>query len=72
MIQFPHAKPQLKRPVLPVMAFTSFRANYEEPTVEEGFDELKQVNFRFEGDEEERKKWNMWLEVDGIDWLNGK
>lgn len=57
------------RSVLPQMAFTSFRANYEEPTLAEGFSELKQINFRFEGEEEHRRRWNMWLEVDKIDWL---
>jgi bifunctional polynucleotide phosphatase/kinase len=51
------------------MAFTSFRANYEEPTLEEGFTEIKQINFRFEGTEEERRRWNMWLDIGNNAWL---
>ena len=51
------------------MAFTSFRVNYQEPTVDEGFVEIKRINFRFEGTEEERKRWNMWLEIDNSAWL---
>ncbi|KAF8577048.1 PNK3P-domain-containing protein [Ramaria rubella] len=57
------------RSLLPQMAFTSFRANFEEPTPEEGFKEIKRINFRFEGTEEQRKLWNMWLEIDKIAWL---
>ena len=47
------------------MALTSFKASFEEPTLDEGFREIKQVNWVFEGDEEERKRWNMWLQIDG-------
>ena len=54
------------------MAFTSFRANYEEPVLDEGFSEIKRINFRFNGTEEEKKKWLMWLEIDKADWLMEK
>lgn len=43
----------------------SFREAYEEPTLVEGFTEIKRVNFVFEGDEEERRRWGMWLQIDG-------
>jgi bifunctional polynucleotide phosphatase/kinase len=38
-----------------------FREQYEEPTLKEGFLEIKKVNFVFEGTAEERKRWSMWL-----------
>jgi len=57
--------PQAKRDLLPIMAFTSFRNAYEEPQLSEGFSELKKVNWTFEGDEEEKKLWSMWLQIEG-------
>ncbi|KIJ54541.1 hypothetical protein M422DRAFT_41811 [Sphaerobolus stellatus SS14] len=60
------------RSVLPALAFISFRANHEPPSLDEGFAEIKRINFKFEGTEEEKKKWMMWLEIDKIDWLNEK
>lgn len=54
-----------KRELLPFMAFTSFRSNYEEPKLEEGFAEIKKVNWIFSGDAEERRYWSMWLQVEG-------
>ncbi|TFY68068.1 hypothetical protein EVJ58_g1248 [Rhodofomes roseus] len=56
---------QPKRELLPYNAFTSFRAQYEEPQLKEGFQEIKKVNWVFEGDEEERRRWGMWLQIDG-------
>ena len=37
----------------------------------EGFSEIKRVNWLFEGTEEDRKRWSMWLEIDKIAWLSG-
>ena len=34
---------QLKRDIVPYMAFTSFRDSYEEPMEEEGFSEIRRV-----------------------------
>ncbi|KZT03593.1 PNK3P-domain-containing protein [Laetiporus sulphureus 93-53] len=59
------AEKQPKRELLPYNAFTSFRAAYEEPQLSEGFSEIKRVNWVFEGDEEERRRWSMWLQIDG-------
>ena len=53
------------RPVLPHVAFTSFEGAYEAPSVNEGFSEMRDVPWRFEGSEEERRHWSMWLQVDG-------
>ena len=54
-----------KRDLLPYSAFTGFRADFEEPSVEEGFAEVRKVNFIFEGDQEARRRWSMWLQIDG-------
>ncbi|KZT66863.1 PNK3P-domain-containing protein [Daedalea quercina L-15889] len=59
------AEKEPKRELLPYNAFTSFRAQYEEPQLNEGFTEIKTVNWVFEGDEDERRRWNMWLQIDG-------
>ncbi|KAH9925332.1 PNK3P-domain-containing protein [Fomitopsis serialis] len=59
------AEKEPKRELLPFNAFTSFRAQYEEPELGEGFAEVKKVNWVFEGHEEERKRWSMWLQIDG-------
>lgn len=50
---------------MPYGAFTGFRADFEEPEVGEGFAEVRMVNFVFEGDEEARRRWGMWLQTDG-------
>ncbi|KAK7063808.1 polynucleotide kinase 3 phosphatase-domain-containing protein [Favolaschia claudopus] len=49
------------REELPKSAFASFRDNYEEPELSEGFAEIKKVNWVFEGTEEERKMWAKWF-----------
>ncbi|GJE97041.1 PNK3P-domain-containing protein [Phanerochaete sordida] len=54
-----------KRDLVPYNAFTSFKASYEEPKAAEGFREVRRVNWVFEGTEEERRRWNMWLQIDG-------
>ena len=56
---------QLKRDIVPYMAFTSFRDSYEEPMEEEGFSEIRRVHWVFEGSEQERDMWKMWLQIDG-------
>jgi len=59
----PSTKP--RRDILPYLAFISFKDNYEEPQLTEGFSEIIKVNWVFEGSEEGRKRWNMWLQIDG-------
>ena len=56
---------QPQRAILPYGAFTGFRDNYEEPQLSEGFQEIRKVNFVFEGTEEEKRNWSMWLQIDG-------
>ncbi|THH31361.1 hypothetical protein EUX98_g2820 [Antrodiella citrinella] len=54
-----------KRDVLPYAAFSNYQQTYEPPALSEGFSEMRQVNWVFEGTEEERRRWSMWLQVDG-------
>ena len=49
------------RELLPGSAFSSYVGQYEEPTLAEGFDEVRGVNFVFEGGDVQRKKWDMWM-----------
>ena len=56
---------QPKRDVLPFLAFRSFSDHYEEPQVAEGLSEIKKINWVFEGNDEERRHWSMWLQIDG-------
>ena len=56
---------QPKREIVPYSAFSGFRADFEEPSTKEGFSEVRKINWVFEGDEEARRRWSMWLQVDG-------
>jgi len=51
--------------LVPYSAFLSFQNDYEEPTVDEGILEIRKVEWAFEGTEEEKKFWTMWLQIDG-------
>ncbi|GAA5877857.1 hypothetical protein JCM16303_000262 [Sporobolomyces ruberrimus] len=50
-----------ERAILPDIAFNSFASKFQEPSLKEGFDEIKHISFRFEGTPEQRKKWDRWL-----------
>jgi bifunctional polynucleotide phosphatase/kinase len=56
---------QPARNLLPYLAFTGFRAKYEEPCEDEGLSEVKKINWVFQGTDEERRYWSMWLQIDG-------
>jgi bifunctional polynucleotide phosphatase/kinase len=47
--------------VLPGSAFSGYVAQFETPKLDEGFDEVRSVNFVFEGTEAQRRKWDMWM-----------
>jgi len=49
------------RTVLPGSAFATYEAIFEPPLKSEGFDEVKGVNFVFEGSREQREKWEMYM-----------
>ena len=51
--------------MLPRSVLLGFQKAYEEPTLAEGFSEIKKVNWVFEGSDEEKARYNMWLQVDG-------
>jgi len=48
-----------KRNKVPNIAYFGFQKNYEEPSLEEGFSEIVNVRWYFEGSEEERERWSM-------------
>ncbi|KAG1832802.1 polynucleotide kinase 3 phosphatase-domain-containing protein [Suillus variegatus] len=60
-----HPSIESRRDIIPYVAFIGFRNHYEEPQLTEGFSEIIKVNWVFEGSEEERKRWSMWLQIDG-------
>ncbi|KAF7983148.1 hypothetical protein HWV62_24133 [Athelia sp. TMB] len=58
------AEKEPKRELLPYGALASYANAFEEPTLSEGFSEIKTVNWVFQGSEEARKRWSMWLQLD--------
>ncbi|KAH9026819.1 polynucleotide kinase 3 phosphatase-domain-containing protein [Lactarius pseudohatsudake] len=53
------------RTLVPYTAIAGFADAYEAPSVKEGFAEVRDVPWIFEGSEEERRHWSMWLQIDG-------
>jgi len=54
-------KPNEERTLLPGMAFSGFASAFERPEAVEGFDELRIVNFVWEGTEEDKRLWNRYM-----------
>ncbi|GAA5840763.1 hypothetical protein JCM9279_001214 [Rhodotorula babjevae] len=50
-----------RREVLPLMAFMGYKSRLEVPRLDEGFDDLKHVHFKFSGSDEQLKRWHQWL-----------
>lgn len=50
-----------ERTLLPLSAFSTFVGAYERPEMDEGVDELRTVNFVWEGSEEQRQLWNRYM-----------
>jgi len=50
---------------VPKSNFDTHKNTHEAPTLAEGFNEIKKVHWKFEGDDVERRFWNMWLQVHG-------
>lgn len=48
-----------KRDKVPNIAYFSFQKNYEEPSLAEGFSEIVDVRWYFEGSDEERRRWSL-------------
>jgi len=53
------------RALVPYAAITGFADAYEAPSTKEGFAEVRDIPWTFEGSEEERRQWSMWLQIDG-------
>ncbi|GAA5977433.1 hypothetical protein JCM5350_004686 [Sporobolomyces pararoseus] len=58
--------------------FTDWRLSYQVPTLQEGFDEIKEIYFRFddkwpteEQGKERLKKWNLYGDCYRRDWVTG-
>jgi bifunctional polynucleotide phosphatase/kinase len=49
-----------KRKLLPLAAIYSYLQKFQEPCLEEGFEEIVRVDFVFRGTEEEREVWSLW------------
>jgi bifunctional polynucleotide phosphatase/kinase len=49
-----------KRKLLPLAAIYSYLQRFQEPHLEEGFEEIVRVDFVFRGTEEEREVWSLW------------
>jgi bifunctional polynucleotide phosphatase/kinase len=49
------------RTLLPGTAFTTYTSAFEPPTEDEGFDELRIVNFVWEGDEVQKNLWMRYM-----------
>lgn len=49
------------RDLLPQIAFTSYASAFEKPDINEGFDELRLVNFKWEGTDAQRRLWDMYM-----------
>ncbi|TGO43984.1 hypothetical protein BCON_0675g00010 [Botryotinia convoluta] len=51
-----------KRKILPKLAFTSFNSRYQRPELIEGFQDITEVPFKFEGSEAQREIWTQhWI-----------
>ncbi|KAH8596458.1 polynucleotide kinase 3 phosphatase-domain-containing protein [Bisporella sp. PMI_857] len=46
-----------KRAILPSLAFNGFRSRYQQPVLSEGFKDIIEVDFRFDGNEVEQRIW---------------
>lgn len=54
-------KGEAKREILPETAFASYKAAFVPPEVKEGFEEVRTVNFVWEGTEDQRSLWDQYL-----------
>ena len=54
---------QPPRPLIPYIAYSSFQNAFQMPTLEEGFSEVKTLNWIFEGSDEDRRRFNMYMNV---------
>ncbi|KAG8981507.1 hypothetical protein FRB90_007208 [Tulasnella sp. 427] len=51
------------REMLGYGVFTQFQNAFQPPTIEEGFSEVKTINWIFQGSDEDRRRFNMYLDI---------
>jgi bifunctional polynucleotide phosphatase/kinase len=51
------------RTLLPASAFWSYKNDFQQPEKDEGFDEVRSVNFAWGGTDEQRRYWDMYMLV---------
>ena len=58
---------QTNKKIVSYGAILGFESAYEEPSTEEGFDEVRSIEWEpdFGDDPEKERLWNMWLQIDG-------
>ncbi|KAG8910663.1 hypothetical protein FRC01_006202, partial [Tulasnella sp. 417] len=54
---------EASREMLGYGVFTQYQNAFQPPTVDEGFSEVKTINWIFQGSEEDRRRFNMYLDV---------
>jgi hypothetical protein len=48
---------------VPRPALDHYSKEFEEPGTDEGFEDIKRITWTFDGSEEERRRWAMWLDL---------
>ncbi|KAI9676783.1 MAG: hypothetical protein M1829_002878 [Trizodia sp. TS-e1964] len=48
------------RPILPMLALVGYASRYQEPSLEEGFQDITAVDFKFSGSEQQRAVWKRY------------
>ncbi|KAG8878012.1 hypothetical protein FRB97_002858 [Tulasnella sp. 331] len=51
------------RELVPKIAYSGFNNAFQKPTTGEGFTEVKTINWIFDGSDEDRKRFNMYLDI---------
>jgi bifunctional polynucleotide phosphatase/kinase len=48
------------RELLSEIVFRTFKSRFQEPTMDEGYQEIKKINFVFDGDDTDLDAWRKW------------
>jgi len=51
--------PEARR-ILPQLAFNTFASRFQKPSLDEGFTEIIEVDFKFEGSKDTKKLWSRY------------
>ncbi|KAI8092988.1 polynucleotide kinase 3 phosphatase-domain-containing protein [Halteromyces radiatus] len=55
-----HIRQKESRDLLSEIVFRTYKSRFQEPTLDEGFAEIKKINFVFEGDDDDLMAWRKW------------